>query len=332
MATQTPRLGLTKPEGTDLYDLNVHNGNLDKIDAAIETVEASVDTKLTGYLTEQETYDAIDEKIAAGGGEAPDLSACETVVGSTEKMNAAVASAKAYTDTEIANNPRPPGANGAPGAAATVTVGTVTTGAAGSSASVTNAGTQNAAILNFVIPKGGTGATGATGGKGGTGAKGTSFWGWNTADTMTNISQISGMAVGDYVVNTGTATRTILGTSATAGTDSGSLTSGMTGSSVVIGTFIASASSNTSYPMNTVDLGFRPTAVIAMRYDYRGATYATLDLFSVVGSAFSSSGGSWTMVSGTSTPPVTIISVNPTATGFQHRLSNGYSYGFIAFR
>lgn len=49
------------------------------------------------------------------------------------------------------------GTDGSDGAAATVTVGTVTTGAEGSQASVTNSGTANAAVLDFVIPKGDTG-------------------------------------------------------------------------------------------------------------------------------------------------------------------------------
>lgn len=51
----------------------------------------------------------------------------------------------------------PAGANGAPGkdgAAATVAVGTVTTGEPGTQASVTNSGTENAAVLDFVIPQG----------------------------------------------------------------------------------------------------------------------------------------------------------------------------------
>lgn len=52
------------------------------------------------------------------------------------------------------------GTPGAPGAAATVSVGTVTTGAPGSSASVTNAGTANAAVLNFSIPRGNQGDPG----------------------------------------------------------------------------------------------------------------------------------------------------------------------------
>lgn len=53
--------------------------------------------------------------------------------------------------------PGPAGADGAPGkdgAAATVAVGTVATGEPGTQASVTNRGTENAAVLDFVIPKG----------------------------------------------------------------------------------------------------------------------------------------------------------------------------------
>lgn len=61
------------------------------------------------------------------------------------------------------------GDKGDAGAAATVRVGTTTTGAAGTNASVTNSGTENAAILNFTIPRGNTGAQGE---KGDTGADG----------------------------------------------------------------------------------------------------------------------------------------------------------------
>lgn len=71
-----------------------------------------------------------------------------------------------------------PGSDGAPGAAgkdgtsATIRVGTVTTGAAGSSAQVTNGGTENAAVLNFVIPRGADGAPGKDGADGAPGAAG----------------------------------------------------------------------------------------------------------------------------------------------------------------
>ena len=47
---------------------------------------------------------------------------------------------------------------GAPGKAATVTVGTVTTGEPGTDAIVTNSGTESAAVLDFTIPKGENGA------------------------------------------------------------------------------------------------------------------------------------------------------------------------------
>ena len=81
---------------------------------------------------------------------------------------------------------------------------------------------------------GATGSQGATGAAGAAGAKGVAFYGWSTASNLTNISSVSGMAVGDYVVNTGTATRTMLGvstdiggvvcaTSATAGTAAGNI-------------------------------------------------------------------------------------------------------------
>ena len=59
--------------------------------------------------------------------------------------------------------PGPQGPKGDTGAAATVTVGTVTTGEHGTDAIVTNSGTENAAVFNFTIPRGGTGTAGADG-------------------------------------------------------------------------------------------------------------------------------------------------------------------------
>ena len=52
------------------------------------------------------------------------------------------------------------------GIAATIEVGSVTTGAAGTDASVTNVGTEEQAILNFVIPRGDKGEAGADGSAG----------------------------------------------------------------------------------------------------------------------------------------------------------------------
>jgi hypothetical protein len=58
------------------------------------------------------------------------------------------------------------GPTGAQGTAATVAVGTVTTLPAGSAATVSNAGTAQAAVLNFAIPQGAPGASGGSAGAG----------------------------------------------------------------------------------------------------------------------------------------------------------------------
>ena len=55
------------------------------------------------------------------------------------------------------------GPQGSPGAAATIRIGTVSTGAPGSAATVTNAGTENAAVFNFSIPRGEKGDQGPQG-------------------------------------------------------------------------------------------------------------------------------------------------------------------------
>lgn len=65
----------------------------------------------------------------------------------------------AYVQSQL---PLPPVAEGPAGKAATIEVGTVTTGDPGTQAQVTNAGTENAAILDFTIPRGAVGPTGAT--------------------------------------------------------------------------------------------------------------------------------------------------------------------------
>ena len=62
------------------------------------------------------------------------------------------------------------GPKGDPGEAATITVGNVTTLDPDAQVTVTNSGTENAAILNFGIPKGVKGDKGDTGEKGDTGA------------------------------------------------------------------------------------------------------------------------------------------------------------------
>lgn len=115
----------------------------------------------------------------------------------------------------------PQGEPGADGAAATVTVGSVTTGEPDTPASVTNSGTQNAAVLDFVIPqgvkgdkgdKGDTGAQGIQGekgDKGDTGEKGTGIDTWMTAldlsenSSSSNAFNIFTLDDGAYIVTSG---------------------------------------------------------------------------------------------------------------------------------
>lgn len=56
-----------------------------------------------------------------------------------------------------------PGKDGSDGKAATIQVGSVSTGEAGTNVSVSNSGTNNAAIFDFVIPRGDKGDKGDTG-------------------------------------------------------------------------------------------------------------------------------------------------------------------------
>jgi hypothetical protein len=82
---------------------------------------------------------------------------------------------------------------GSPGPA-TVSLGTVTSGAV---AAVTNSGTQNAAVLNFTLPKGDTGSTGAVG---------MTFLGaWNVSASYqpTNVVTYNGSAYFALVASTG---------------------------------------------------------------------------------------------------------------------------------
>lgn len=115
----------------------------------------------------------------------------------------------------------PQGEPGADGAAATVAVGMVTTGEPDTPASVTNSGTQNAAVLDFVIPKGvkgdkgdkgdtgAQGIQGEKGDKGDTGEKGTGIDTWMTGlDLSENSSSANAFNVftlddGAYIVTSG---------------------------------------------------------------------------------------------------------------------------------
>ena len=78
------------------------------------------------------------------------------------------------------------GPTGASGRAATISIGNVSTAEPGQTASVRNAGTTEAAVFDFVIPRGATGATGPTG------ATGASITGVTGATGATGITGPTG--------------------------------------------------------------------------------------------------------------------------------------------
>lgn len=80
-----------------------------------------------------------------------------------EKMNTALQEVDELKKTGLKGDPGEPGKDGVPGAAATIGVGTVEASEPGSDPQVTNSGTANAAIFNFVLPRGQAGPPGADG-------------------------------------------------------------------------------------------------------------------------------------------------------------------------
>ena len=93
-----------------------------------------------------------------------------------ESVTAAIITKIVETTGNIGN----PGKDGDDGKAATIQIGTVTTSAAGTQAAVTNTGTANAAVLDFVIPRGEPGTDGVSPHIGSDGY-------WYVGDTNTNV-------------------------------------------------------------------------------------------------------------------------------------------------
>ena len=108
------------------------------------------------------------------------------------------------------------GAQGIQGEAATIQIGQVLTGEAGTNASVENVGTENAAILNFTIPRGATGAAGKDGTNGQDGKDGVNGQdGADGADGAAATIQIGEVVTGEpgtnaSVENTGTENAAVL--------------------------------------------------------------------------------------------------------------------------
>ena len=70
MATTTTNYGLTKPAGTDKYDISVFNGNADKIDAQMKSNADKADAAvpktggtMTGKLIAQSNTDYATKQV-----------------------------------------------------------------------------------------------------------------------------------------------------------------------------------------------------------------------------------------------------------------------------
>ena len=112
-----------------------------------------------------------------------------------------------------------PGAAGKDGTSATIRVGTVSTGAAGSSAQVTNSGTESAAVLNFVIPRGADGAAGADGAPGVAGTPGAAGADGREVEIRATSTYIQWRYAGDAKWNNLVALSSLKGTDGAAGAD-----------------------------------------------------------------------------------------------------------------
>ena len=101
----------------------------------------------------------------------------------------------ALTDTlaEV-ENLKQNGMKGDPGKAATIQVGTVTASEPGGNPAVTNSGTENAAVLNFTLPRGEPGSMWY---------QGDAITGTSTSGTVFSGSGISSAEVNDMYLNTG---------------------------------------------------------------------------------------------------------------------------------
>lgn len=161
---------LAQPQNTIFY-LGVTKRTLGDINTAISPVKAEIpkdisafindaqyitesqaENMLSGYVTDQTVESIIAEKIDSIPSGKNGLSAYEVAV-----ENGYEGTIEAWTESLR-------GSRGDPGRAATIQIGTVITGAEGTNASVSNSGTENDAILDFVIPRGNSGGAGAGGG------------------------------------------------------------------------------------------------------------------------------------------------------------------------
>ena len=144
------------------------------------------------------------------------------------------------------------GPAGTDGKAASIRVGEVQTGESGSQASVTNVGTENAAVLNFIIPKGDKGDTGNIGPQGQPGAAGVGVpTGGTTGQVLTKKSNTDyDTEWTDVQSGGGTGDVTAAGDNTFTGTNSFQGAVRLLGSTTVSGSTIFSRSPTVPDPTN----------------------------------------------------------------------------------
>ena len=101
MATTTTNYGLTKPAGTDKYDISVFNGNADKIDAQMKITADTASTAKSTANTAKNTADAALPK--AGGTMTGKLVAQSNTDYTTKQVRNVVYSTAEPTSSDGAN-------------------------------------------------------------------------------------------------------------------------------------------------------------------------------------------------------------------------------------
>lgn len=161
------------PIKLDLY-LNTSNGNLYQYSPVDDGLQWTLKGNLRGSKGEgfqiKKTYasvSAMNAGYATDGLTIGSFVMISSNVDDPDNAKLYVKGDTAYTFVTdfsgaqgIRGEPGRTGDKGDPGAAATITIGVVK---AGAQAAVVNVGTNNAAVLNFTLPKGDTGAPGQNG-------------------------------------------------------------------------------------------------------------------------------------------------------------------------
>lgn len=153
-----------------------NGGNNDTLIQKVDEIEKLIPANMsdlnndTDYQTKDEVVKLIEENIPSSEATSPTVA---VKTDNEEEYVLTVTDVRGSFDTPNlkgkngeAGKSGEPGKDGTAGKAATIELGTVTTGEPGSDVIIDNVGTENEAILNFVIPRGDKGEDGGGGSEG----------------------------------------------------------------------------------------------------------------------------------------------------------------------